>query len=275
MLILNNHSIMNKMNYNNSQKTIFIKHIKFRQDNYIWIIIKENKAIIIDPGDALPVIEFLSNHDLKLIYILITHNHEDHIKGVDLLYNLYSPIICKPEFYKTKEYYNIFIPFFDLDILIINTPGHTSEDVSYYCKFNNQYNGVLFCGDTLFSCGCGRIFSGNIDQLFNSLQIISNLPLNTKIFCAHEYTLQNIKWALKVDTNNKNLHSYYEYISRISNYSISTLPSSIKTELSINPFLRTDDKDIIKSVSKYINKKISSPKEVFKILREWKNDYKN
>ncbi|AWD32679.1 Hydroxyacylglutathione hydrolase GloB [Candidatus Kinetoplastibacterium sorsogonicusi] len=262
-----------------NNQNINIIPIKAMKDNYIWAIIKNNMAIIIDPGIAEPVIKFLKAKKLKLIAILITHQHYDHINGIYELQYQYNPIIYGPRINNILVKYNfvknneiIYIEQINIHVKVIHTPGHTIEHVSYLISNNNDY--LLFCGDTLFSAGCGKVFTGTMEQLFNSLKIFSLMPLNTKIFCAHEYTLKNLKWAIEVDKHNQLLIQYYNYILNFNDPNMTTIPSSLKLEMLINPFFRINNISIINSVKKYINKSINSPMSIFIELRKWKDNYK-
>ena len=196
-------------------KEIHIDPIEAFEDNYIWLIRNDQNCIIIDPGIAAPVIACLERRNLKLIAILITHHHADHIGGVLELQEKYPHIkIFAPQ----KDKYNfvniglkngdeINIPELQINYKIIEIPGHTQGHIAYYDMKN------LFCGDTLFACGCGRIFDGTHEQMYDSLKKISNLPLDTKIYCAHEYTKKNIAFALSMNPNDMNLKQRNKSIS--------------------------------------------------------------
>lgn len=234
-------------------KQIHIDPIEAFEDNYIWLIRNDQNCIIIDPGIAAPVIACLERRNLKLIAILITHHHADHIGGVLELQEKYPHIkIFAPQ----KDKYNfvniglkngdeINIPELQINYKIIEIPGHTQGHIAYYDMKN------LFCGDTLFACGCGRIFDGTHEQMYDSLKKISNLPLDTKIYCAHEYTKKNIAFALSMNPNDMNLKQRNK---SISNFKI-TIPSLLEEELKTNPFLNC------------------SSLEAFKKLRDLKDQY--
>ncbi|QDD00387.1 hydroxyacylglutathione hydrolase [Candidatus Methylopumilus planktonicus] len=232
---------------------IHIDPIEAFQDNYIWLIHNDQNSIIVDPGDAEPVINALERKNLNLVAILITHHHADHIGGVMALQEKYPHIkIFAPQ--KDKyEFVNISlkngdeinIPELQINYKIIEIPGHTRGHIAYYDKKN------LFCGDTLFACGCGKIFDGTHEQMYNSLKKISALPKDTKIYCAHEYTKKNITFALSLDPDDTNLQLRKALVSNMKN----TIPSSLEEELKTNPFLKC------------------TSLEAFKRLRDLKDQY--
>ena len=232
---------------------IHIDPIKAFQDNYIWLIHNDQNSIIVDPGDAGPVINALERKNLNLVAILITHHHADHIGGVIALQEKYPHIkIFAPQKDKydfvnisLKNGDEINIPELQINYKIIEIPGHTRGHIAYYDKKN------LFCGDTLFACGCGKIFDGTHEQMYNSLKKISALPKDTKIYCAHEYTKKNISFALSLDPDDTNLKLRKALVSNIKN----TIPSSLEEELKTNPFLKC------------------TSLEAFKRLRDLKDQY--
>ena len=232
---------------------IHIDPIEAFQDNYIWLIHNDQNSIIVDPGDAGPVISALERKNLNLVAILITHHHADHIGGVMALQEKYPHIkIFAPQKDKydfvnisLKNGDEINIPELQINYKIIEIPGHTQGHIAYYDKKN------LFCGDTLFACGCGKIFDGTHEQMYNSLKKISALPKDTKIYCAHEYTKKNITFALSLDPDDTNLQLRKALVSNMKN----TIPSSLEEELKTNPFLKC------------------TSLEAFKRLRDLKDQY--
>ena len=232
---------------------IHIDPIEAFQDNYIWLIHNDQNSIIVDPGDAGPVISALERKNLNLVAILITHHHADHIGGVIALQEKYPHIkIFAPQKDKydfvnisLKNGDEINIPELQINYKIIEIPGHTRGHIAYYDKKN------LFCGDTLFACGCGKIFDGTHEQMYNSLKKISALPKDTKIYCAHEYTKKNISFALSLDPDDTNLKLRKALVSNMKN----TIPSSLEEELKTNPFLKC------------------TSLEAFKRLRDLKDQY--
>ena len=214
------------------------------QDNYSYLIIDEsnNTACVVDPSEAKPIINFINKNNIKLKYILNTHHHFDHTGGNKDLKKKYNSIVVA-----SKDDINR-IP--EIDILvednqiwkadnfeakIFHIPGHTKGHISFYF-FKDKF---IFTGDTLFSLGCGRIFEGTYQEMFNSLNRIKDLPKDTKIYCGHEYTLQNSKFCIKYDSNNSNLKKKILEINNKLQNNLPTIPSTIKDELECNIFLRT------------------------------------
>lgn len=215
-----------------------IKPIKSFTDNYIWMIKKNKDVVVVDPGDAIPVLNFLKEKNLNLKSILITHKHSDHIGGIEDLLSHYPNI----KIYGPKNNFNFIytvvnndellkIDELNIEFRVIATPGHTLDHV----VFADQDH--LFCGDTLFGCGCGKLFEGSYSQMHSSLKTLSKLPATIKVYCAHEYTKKNIEFALTQDKNNQYL------IDRKRNLigKDITLPSTLGEELKTNPFLRSKD----------------------------------
>jgi hydroxyacylglutathione hydrolase len=220
--------------------------IKAFKDNYIWIIIRNNFGVIVDPGESSQVIKFNNNNNICPEAILITHKHYDHIDGVKKLIahypsiKVYGPTKSKFDFpyQSVKENDILVMNKSKLKYKVIEIPGHTLDHVAY---LDSE---LIFCGDTLFGCGCGKLFEGTAKQMFNSLQKIKSLKTTTKIYCAHEYTLNNIRFAMTEEVNNIELSARYK---RTINQNI-TLPSSLSEELATNPFLRASNSDELKGI---------------------------
>lgn len=215
-----------------------IKPIKSFTDNYIWMIKKNKDVVVVDPGDAIPVLNFLKEKNLNLKSILITHKHADHIGGIEDLLNHYPNI----KIYGPKNNFNftytivnndelLKINELNIEFRVIATPGHTLDHVVFVDQDH------LFCGDTLFGCGCGKLFEGSYSQMHSSLKTLSKLPTSIKVYCAHEYTKKNIEFALTQDKDN-------QYLTDRKRNLIGkdiTLPSTLGEELKTNPFLRSKD----------------------------------
>ena len=231
---------------------MIVKIIPCLQDNYSYVIIDEsnNDACVIDPSEAKPIINFINNNKINLKYILNTHHHYDHVGGNVELKKKYNSTVVGFEGDKKR------IP--EIDILvkdsqvwksnnfeakIIHIPGHTTGHIGYY--FKNEK--IIFSGDTLFSLGCGKIFEGTYNQMYESLCKFKNLPLDTKIYCGHEYTLQNSKFCIEHDPLNQNLINKILEIKKKINNGIPTLPTTLEDELKCNIFLRANN---VKNFSK-------------------------
>ncbi|WED44071.1 hydroxyacylglutathione hydrolase [Legionella cardiaca] len=242
-------------------------------DNYIWLVIDESMetAFCVDPGDAQPVFDFLNAHSLTLEAIILTHHHHDHIGGVASLLGTFPAItVYGPQDSRIAHITSPINSHSNLSLLscnfqVLETPGHTSTHLSLY-EPNYQW---LFCGDTLFSAGCGRVFDGTIEELYDSLNRLKALPEQTKVFCAHEYTRQNLRFAALVEPDNLTVQNYAAQLNKTNQCS---LPSTIALEKEINPFLRTEEKSV-KNYAK--GKGLNDPDSfsIFKQLRVDKNNF--
>lgn len=223
------------------------------KDNYIWMIVSADNqsAVVVDPGEAKPVMERLAQKKLNLTGILVTHHHWDHTNGIAELVEKYHCPVYGPGL-KDGE---IYVDKLNLTLKVLEIPGHTLDQIAFYGM------GSVFTGDTLFCAGCGKIFEGTPAQMFESLQRLATLPDETKVYCGHEYTQNNIRFAKAVEPNNPN----FELQTRA--------PSTIRIEKLTNPFLRCHLPEVKASVEKQCGKALSSPVEVFAELREWKNQW--
>ena len=245
-------------------------------DNYIWLIknLDNQHVVVVDPGDATPVIAELERQDLILEAILITHKHADHIGGVKELKTTTNATIYGPNKnlgdivdIAVSEGDHVQIEKTGVRFNILELPGHTMEHIAYY---NDE---SLFCGDTLFVGGCGRVFEGTMQQMYTSLQKLANLPECLKVYCAHEYTQSNLKFALTVESNNQNLTEFNDFITKIRTNNQPSVPSSIKIEREINPFLRCEQHEIQTRVGQQYEKHMADPIETFAYLRKWKDNF--
>lgn len=239
-------------------------------DNYIWLLRHKNHAVVIDPGDAHPVIEALEKNNLTLSAILITHHHNDHIGGVAKLIEhtgarTYAPKYENFDFKHTALVENdvVHLPEINESFRVIWLPGHTLGHIAYY---NEQ---ALFCGDTLFSAGCGRLFEGTPEQMLQSLNRLKRLDPATKVYCTHEYTATNIAFALTLEPDNETLIARQATVKQLRNQQLPSIPSTIALELKINPFLRCDQATI------WRNSQAKSRDElaVFTAIRTLRNHY--
>lgn len=255
---------------------ITVYPIPILKDNYVWTIIdvSKNTAVIVDPGDAAPVARFLDQQRLQLKGILITHHHWDHTNGTVELKEQYDVPVFAPAREQVqgattlvKEGDIVHIDDFPLAFQVIDIPGHTLGHVAYYA------NEMLFCGDTLFAAGCGRIFEGTPEQMYASLQKIAALPDETKIYCAHEYTLNNLRFAAAVEPNNQDIALRLQEVQRLSHADIPSLPSLLKIERKTNPFLRCHIPELIANTEKHAGSPLTDPVRIFYNLREWKNHF--
>jgi hydroxyacylglutathione hydrolase len=244
--------------------------VRALKDNYIWMLLdaKNKKSFAIDPGEAAPVIETLKRLEMGLAGILVTHHHWDHTGGIeDLLdYAGNIPVIASHRSnlmtvnHRVKDDDNI--PCLNFHLKAMEIPGHTLDHTAYYIN-----SSILFSGDTLFSAGCGRIFEGTPEMMFATLNKILTLDENTKLYCGHEYTLANLRFAEAVEPQNPEIKKKMNSINGCS------LPSTLKDEKLFNPFLRCHIPDVIQAAEKCANKKLRSPLEVFTAIREWKNNW--
>lgn len=245
------------------------------QDNYIWAIVNETKkcALIVDPGEAEPVIRFLKKHHLTLKGILITHHHWDHTNGISELIKHHPVPVFASARCNNREINHDLVEHQLVELesfpsfQVIDIPGHTLDHIAYYTP------GMLFCGDTLFSAGCGRLFEGTMEQLYTSLQKMTALPDDTRIYCAHEYTQNNLRFAQQVEPDNLAINQHIKSITTLRNNNEPTLPSSIRLEKEINPFLRCHVASVIQQVERHAGKRLTQDIDVFRALREWKDTF--
>jgi hydroxyacylglutathione hydrolase len=245
------------------------------RDNYIWAIDNGQCAVVVDPGDAEPVIAWLTQHGLKLSAILVTHHHNDHTGGICELSGLYNARVYGPQ----REN----IPCMTAgvgngDAVALKEPGITLKvlDISGHTKGHVAYlmdtPPALFCGDTLFGCGCGRLFEGTAAQLHASLQRLASLPDAMPVYCAHEYTEMNIRFARACEPGNAALKTREADARALREAGKPTLPSSIGLEKATNPFLRCAESEVVRSVEAHFGRDFAGEVELFAALREWRNN---
>ena len=251
-----------------------VKPIKAYQDNYIWLVSTNEGSIVVDPGESKKILNLIDNNEIDLKGVLITHHHFDHTNGLSDLLNERGLEVYGPKnnvnginnIVKNNDKFTVI----GIDFEVIEIPGHTLDHIAFY-SFNDG-EPILFCGDTLFSGGCGRVFEGTFDQMFIALKKISKYPKETKIFCGHEYTLSNLKFALAVDENNEDLIEEYDNIKNIVDSGNPSLPTILEKELKINPFLRCDNNHIKNKIVSKFNTS-DDELEVFCALRQWKDNF--
>ncbi|MDP5141318.1 hydroxyacylglutathione hydrolase [Rheinheimera baltica] len=251
-----------------------ITPIQAFEDNYIWALCQPTtaKCLIVDPGCANSVLQYLSERQLVLDTILVTHHHADHTAGINILRQHFPGIqVIGPaaEQYRiagltqsVTEGDTIALPQFNLELSVISLPGHTLGHIAFYSA------PVLFCGDTLFSAGCGRLFEGSPEQMWQSLQKLMALPDETQIYCTHEYTLANLKFALHAEPSNSDLIEYTRHCTHLREKNLPTLPSKMQLEKAINPFLRCKNKSLQKKWQQ------DSAQTLFTALRAAKDQFK-
>ena len=250
-------------------------------DNYVWMLHDGVSAWVVDPGDASVVNQALAQHALQLQGILLTHHHADHTGGVDELRAQANCQVIGPAFEKMPEPLQRVSGGERVTALghvfeVIDVPGHTSGHIAYFCE---SFDGkpLLFCGDTLFSGGCGRLFEGTPAQMLASLDSLAALPGNTRVCCTHEYTLSNLRFARTVEPDNQALAQYEQQCIALRAANQNTLPSSIVLELQINPFLRSRLPAIQQAVAQHNSSSgqaVTDDVACFAALREWKNEFK-
>ena len=237
-------------------------------------------AIVVDPGDAQPVFDALAHHKLQLAAILVTHHHPDHTGGVAALHAATGAKVWGPARERIPE---PFTPLVQGDIAqalglrfeVIDVPGHTAGHIAYFLPASAAQAPVLFCGDTLFSGGCGRLFEGTPAQMLASLDSLAALPGDTRVCCAHEYTLANLKFARAVEPGNDELTHYNAHCESLRAQGQPTLPSQLAIERRINPFLRSREATVFRAVRAHAELSADAAEaEVFAALRQWKNDFR-
>lgn len=261
--------------------------IKAFHDNYIWCIqnTTSNDCIIIDPGDEKPVIEYLAANQLTLSAILITHHHYDHVDGITPLLayaklqsnhvvDVFGPANSKIKQITKPMSQGARTTLLDTEFVVSEVPGHTLDHISYYSAQDSQHSTPwLFCGDTLFSAGCGRLFEGTPAQMLNSLKALVELPMNTEVYCTHEYTLSNLNFAKAVLPNDDQIRQYISSCRSKRDANQPTLPSTIDTELKINPFVLCARADVQNSIADHTQSAIKNELDTFTKLRAWKDSF--
>lgn len=242
-------------------------------DNYIWMLERDGRAAVVDPGDANPVLAALEALGVALDTIIITHHHFDHTGGVKALKAETNCRVIGPNNPKIE---GVDQPLIDGDaahvlgysFAVLEVPGHTLDHIALYCEDES----VLFCGDTLFVGGCGRVFEGTFPMMQSSLSKLAALPPETAVYCTHEYTLANLAFARKVEPNNEDLLAHINECERMRAKAVPTVPSTIGRELEINPFLRWDSPGIIAQLNQEGRFEGGSPAEIFGAVRAWKDE---
>ncbi len=244
------------------------------RDNYIWLLHNDRHAVVVDPGDAVPVRQYLARQGLRLAAILVTHHHPDHVGGLaELLAAATVPVfgpaaeniegVTRP----VAEGDTVRLDELGVELSVLDIPGHTSGHVAYYAAGL----GAVFCGDTLFSAGCGRLFEGTPPQLAASLAKLAALPDETRVYCTHEYTLSNLAFARVAEPDNAERDEWASRCEALRAANQPTLPSTIGREKAINPFLRCDRPGVVRAVAARAGTAPRDPIACLAALRAWKD----
>lgn len=243
-------------------------------DNYIWTIRDAGRAAVVDPGEARPVLDFLRREKLELVAILNTHHHADHVGGnAELLSHFKVPVYGPHDeripdvTQRLADGERMTLPHFGLEFEVMEIPAHTRTHIAFYGA------GMLFSGDTLFAAGCGRLFEGTPQQMHDSLSKLMRVPDNTRVYCGHEYTLSNVRFAKAADPGNAALDALEARAQKLRDQDLPTLPSSIGQEKATNPFVRCTEPAVIASASQHVGKPLKDEVSVLAALREWKNNF--
>ncbi len=253
---------------------IDVLHVPAFHDNYIWLIRAGNRVAVVDPGDAEPVMQALQRHALQPAAVLCTHHHADHVGGAAALASRWGipvygpaqepiPAVDRP----VDEGDTVDLPELGLSFSVLFTPGHTRGHIAYYG------HGLLFCGDTLFAAGCGRLFEGTAAQLHASLSRLAALPGDTRLYCGHEYTAANLRFAQTVEPDNPDVRARAEHVRQRRAQDLPSLPSTIALELRTNPFLRTASPTVQRAAETHAGTALASQTEIFTSLRRWKDGF--
>ena len=251
---------------------VTIEPIPAFDDNYLWLLVRGSQAAVVDPGDAAPVLQRLQQRNLRLQAILVTHHHGDHVGGVASLSRATGARVHGPGAEAIPARDVALAGGSRIDVLgvafdVLDVPGHTLGHIAYHAPALR----ALFCGDTLFAAGCGRLFEGTAAQMTASLAKLASLPADTRVYCAHEYTLSNLRFALAVEPDSEALRRRQQACAALRRRGEPTLPSTIADELATNPFLRCSEPDVRRAAEARAGGPLPTAESVFTVIRQWKN----
>lgn len=250
------------------------------RDNYVWLLRRGDQAAVVDPGEAAPVLARLAEQGLTLCAVLVTHHHADHVGGIAELrarfpeVAVYGPAdeAIATLTHRLRDGDRLELPGLGACFEVLAVPGHTRGHLAYYDR-NHQGCGALFCGDTLFSAGCGRLFEGTPQDMQRSLARLMALPPETRIYCAHEYTEANLHFAAAVEPDNPDIAAYAHRVAELRAAGQPSLPTTLAQEARINPFVRWNAPAVQEAAARQRGHAVSGPVEVFAAIREWKNGF--
>jgi hydroxyacylglutathione hydrolase len=255
-----------------------VRAVRAFADNYIWLLAAPgdpSRLVAVDPGDAAPVLAELQRSGASLAAILLTHHHPDHVGGVPELKRHWDVPVLGPEDERIAQRTRSLrdgerceLPDLGLSFEILAVPGHTVSHIALWG------HGALFCGDTLFSAGCGRIFEGTPAQMNASLERLAHLPPETRVYCGHEYTAANLRFALKVDPSNEAALDYQAEVQSLCAQDRPSLPSTIGRERQVNPFLRCSESTVVNAAEQHAGRSLEDTAAVFGVLRAWKDQFR-
>jgi hydroxyacylglutathione hydrolase len=255
---------------------IHVLHACAFEDNYVWLVGDgSGRVAVVDPGDADPVLAVLEAGHLTPVAVLCTHHHHDHVDGIADLLRRYPMPVYGPareripnRTHALQDGDRVRLPGTTIELDVLDTPGHTAGHIAFVAP------GAVFCGDTLFSAGCGRLFEGTAAQLHASLERLAALPENTAVYCAHEYTLDGLRFAAAVEPTNTDVTAHRAWAAERRAAGQSTLPSTIGLERRINPFLRCSQPAVQRAVATHCGRELSGIVNVFAELRRWKDGFR-
>lgn len=246
------------------------------RDNYIWLLREGRQAVVVDPGDAAPVLAYLDANAIELAAILATHHHGDHVGGIADLKRRFDVPVYGPareaipgRTHALAQDDSVVVPGIGLPLDVIDIPGHTAGHIAFFSAGED----LLFCGDTLFAAGCGRVFEGTPAQMWASLSKLAALPPTTRVYCGHEYTMANLRFASAVEPANPELPGRVAREQAKRDAGAPTLPSTIAEERATNPFLRAEVPGVVAAASARAGRALTQAVDVFAELREWKNGF--